>query len=103
MMNNDLTMRVAKIEGAVGPLQWMLAFLAAIVLAALAFLGDQITHVDGRVEALQTKVDALPGQISSDLRDITKTLAEAITASKQQPPQVILVPTPAPPAQPGKQ
>jgi hypothetical protein len=48
-----------------------------------------------RIDSLNDRVNALPNQISGDLRDITKTLAESITAAKQQPPQVILMPSPA--------
>ena len=51
-----------------------------------------------KIDILDDKVNKLPGQINSEIRDITKTLADVITATKQQPPQVILMPAPPAPA-----
>jgi len=47
-----------------------------------------------RMDQLAEKTSAIPGQISAELRDTVRTLSEAITATKQQAPQVILLPAP---------
>jgi hypothetical protein len=64
-----------------------------IVLLVTLGLGIGIYELQ-RIDQLSDKVNELPGKISSDLRDITKTLAESINAAKQQPPQIILIPPP---------
>jgi outer membrane murein-binding lipoprotein Lpp len=79
------------------------AFLVALILVGLGIyelqridqLSDRIDQLSDRIGQVSTRVTNLPGQISGDLRDLTKTLAESITAAKQTPPQVIRVPAPA--------
>jgi hypothetical protein len=95
--------RVARMEGAVEGLKssvdamrWVVGVLAVIIVGGVSFLGVQITRSDGRIAALETKVDALPDKINANLQALTQTLANAITAAKQQPPQVILLPAPPP-------
>jgi hypothetical protein len=68
--------------------------VGAILAAFVIGFGIYILQ---KVDTLDDKVNKLPAQISSDIRDITKTLAEVITATKQQPPQVILMPAPSAP------
>jgi hypothetical protein len=67
-----------------------------------AFLGVQAARLDGKLPAPDAKVSVLsdrmtelPSRISADLRDITRTLAESITAARQTLPQVIVVPVPS--------
>lgn len=68
-----------------------------VVLAILASVGiAMIGYTIKRVDDVNEKLSGLPKQIGSELRDITKTVAESITAAKQQAPQVILLPAPAP-------
>jgi len=71
-----------------------ISVIAAVVIGGIAFIGVQITRVDGRVSTLSDKVDALPDKMNANLRDLTNTLAQAILASKQTAPQVILMPVP---------
>lgn len=99
----DLTGRVSKLEGAVDGLKssvdamrWIVGVLALLVVGGISFLGIQVTRIDGHSASLETKVDELPGRIDTNLQNLTRTLADAITAAKQTPPQVILVPAPAP-------
>jgi hypothetical protein len=98
-----LSERLARLEGVVegvkssiDSLRWVIGILAVIVVAGLGFLGVQITRTDARVATTESKVDALPDKINNNLQTLTQTLANAITAAKQQPPQVILMPAPSP-------
>jgi len=57
-----------------------------------------MVRIDGRIDRLAEKVDALPDKINANLRDLTNTLANSITAARSGPPQVILLPAPQLPA-----
>lgn len=73
--------------------------LGAIGLVAALLIGFG-AYMLNRMDNLADKVDAVPGQINSNMHELTQTLSTAITAAKQQQPQVILVPAPQPqPAQ----
>ncbi len=58
-----------------------------IVVAILVFLGG---YVLVRMDQLTDKVNDVPDKINAEMRDITRTLADSITAAKQVPPQVLL-------------
>ena len=97
-----------------------IAVLAAVLLALTSWTLFRVEALSGRVDALSGRVDALsdriadvnakvdqlPSKISSDLLAIAGALSQAITAARQQPPQIILMPAPQPagpaaaPAQP---
>src|ERR1700681_4012283 len=69
------------------------AFLVALIIVGLGIyelqridqLNDRIDQLSDRIGQVSTRVTNLPGQISGDLRDLTKTLAESIAAAKQTP------------------
>lgn len=100
--------RLAKLEGAYDALKvvrpmtvTVFGLVLAVVIGGFAFLGNQNARLEGRIEnvnskvsGLQDQVQQLPDKINAGLRDITKTLAESITAAKQTPPQVILMQAP---------
>jgi hypothetical protein len=73
--------------GAVGLLAAMGAILTAIVI------GFGIYELQ-RIDQLSDRVADLPGKISTDLRDLTKTLADTITAARQPAPLPQLAPQP---------
>jgi hypothetical protein len=105
---SDLSGRVAKIEGSVDglkssvdALRWVIGILAVIVVGSISFLGFQITRIDSRVAGVESKIDQLPERINNNMLNLTKTLSDAITAAKQQTPQVILL-QPPPPMSPQK-
>ena len=88
--------RIGRLEGAVDGLRHNQSILlGAIGLVLTVVIGFSVYGLN-RLDQLNSRVTELPGKISSDIRDITKTLSEAITASKQAPPQVILLPGPDP-------
>lgn len=98
---NQMSDRLSRLEGAFDWIKVTISIIAAVLVGGIAFIGVQITRVDGRVSTLSDKVDALPDKINANLRDLTNTLAQAILASKQTVPQVVLMPTPQlPPPQP---
>lgn len=86
--------RLAKLEGAVDSFKLLFTVIIAVMLGGFAFLGVQLTRVDSKVSSLTGDVQALPGKISGSLTDLTRTLSDAITAARQAPTQVILVPSP---------
>lgn len=88
--------RLSRLEGAFDWIKVMIAMISAVVIGGIAFLGVRIARVDSRVSALSEKVDALPERVNANLRDLTNTLAQAILASKQAAPQVIVLPVPQP-------
>jgi outer membrane murein-binding lipoprotein Lpp len=97
----DMNERLGRIEGEISGLKHGhamtlggLGLVAALVtIGVAAVIGFGVYELQ-RIDQLSEKVNELPGKISADLRDLTKTLAQSITAAKQQPPQVILIPTP---------
>lgn len=94
-MSNE---RLAKLEGVVEGLRHVQSVTLTLVGLIVALVIAFGTYTANRLDAINGRVAELPGKISSDLRDITKTLSEAITAAKQTPPQVILLPAPDAPA-----
>jgi hypothetical protein len=100
------------LEGEFSAFKTMLAVVIAIMLGGFAFLGAQLSRIDSRIEGVESRitgvqdqldgritglaadVQALPGKINSDLLNLTRTLADAINAAKQTPPQVLLLPAP---------
>ena len=95
---SDLTSRVSKVEGAVeglkgaiDALRWVIGILALVVIGGVSFLGILLVITNNRMVNIESKVDALPEKINSNLQNLTTTLSTTITASKQQAPQVILV------------
>jgi hypothetical protein len=86
--------KIGRLEGEVGGLKHgQTQLLVAVGLVAAFVVGFGIYTLQ-RIDNLADKVNDLPGKISSELRDVTKTLADGITAAKQTPPQVILMPAP---------
>jgi hypothetical protein len=93
--------RLAKLEGVVDGLGrtqefTLIAVIGVGAIIAAFVIGFGIYSLQ-RIDTMNDKIVALPAQINTDLRDITKTLAESITAAKQQQPQIILMPAPAMP------
>lgn len=91
--------RLGRLEGAVDGLKRVQDLTAWAVLGVGALLLAISLYSLTRLDQLGDRVAELPSKVSSELRDITKTLAESITAAKQQQPQIILMPPPVlPPA-----
>lgn len=110
--------RLAKVEGAVEglregivSLRWAITLLAAVAIGGFAFLGTQSVRLENRIDRLADKFDAIPGvlreefgRMRAEMAAQTSAIANAVTAAKQTPPQVILMPAPPAPApEPPKQ
>jgi hypothetical protein len=92
----DMNMRLTKLEATVDGLKRVQDFTLVAVLGVGAIIVTFSVYGLQRFDQLSEKVNDMPNKISAELRDITKTLATSITASKQQVPQVILIPYPPP-------
>jgi len=57
------------------------------MIGGFAILSVHITRLDN-------KFDVLPDKINANLQSLTSMLSTAITASKQTPSQVIIIPEP---------
>jgi hypothetical protein len=74
--------------------------LAAIIVTSSAFLMSRVDRVEDRLSRLESNVNDLPGKLTSSLNQINQTLFQAIAATKQTPPQIILLPAPDSPTPP---
>ncbi len=104
--STDMNDRLAKLEGAYDALKvvrpltvTIFGLLMAVVIGGLAFLGNQNNRIEGRIDRVETQIQAIPQRISEEFRAMraesaaqASAIATAITAAKQQPTQVILVP-----------
>jgi hypothetical protein len=95
----NMSHRLTKVEGVVEGLkhgQTQLLVTIGVVSAVLIGVGiftlTELSTLSTKTEDLSGKVAELPSKISSQLLDISKTLADVIIAAKQQPP-----PPPVPP------
>jgi hypothetical protein len=59
-----------------------------------ARMDGRLDRLFGSIADVNAKVDQLPAKINSDLLGLVTTFSQAITAAKQPPPQVLLVPAP---------
>ncbi len=99
--NGDMDTRIGRLEGTIDGVKHSQNILVMSVmgLAALfvALAGIMVT-LQIRTEA---KVDALPAQINESVREANRAFADAVNtaiqATRQQPPQVIVVPPQAAP------
>jgi hypothetical protein len=98
-----LSERLAKLEGAfeglkssMDSIRWGIAVLSAITLAGFAFFGAQLIRLDSRIDAIPTKLSDEFRAMRAESAAQTSAIANSITAAKQQQPQVILLPAPAP-------
>jgi hypothetical protein len=99
----DMSARLAKLEGELGGLKHgqslllgaigLVAAIVALVVALSVFTLTRINLTNDRLEAVAQRQIELPTKVGAELRDIAKTLADSITAARQAPPQVILLPS----------
>ena len=72
---NQMSDRLSRLEGAFDWMKITISIIAAVVIGGIAFIGVQITRVDGRISTVSDKVDALPDKMNANLRELTNTLA----------------------------
>src|SRR4051812_47905939 len=78
----------------IGTLLAAAGLLLTTTLTTAFFLFGRIDRADDKLARLHERVTELPGKLSQNLLDVNRTLSEAITAARQQPAQVILIPAP---------
>lgn len=86
--------RLAKLEGAFDGLKQSQAVMVGAVAIVSALLLGSTLYLVTRVDVLGSQVNEVPGKVATELRELNKTLLQAVTAAKQQPPQVIVYPVP---------
>ena len=103
------TQRLGKVEGEIGGLKhgqnmilWGLGIVATlliVIVASVVGVGiyglQRIDKVGDRITLFNEKVNELPGKVSADLRNITKTFGDVIIGTTKQAQQ----PAPTPPVQ----
>jgi hypothetical protein len=87
--------RLSRLEGSFEGLRSNQTLLMSAVGLVSALLIGLASYTVIQVSAVNNRLSELPGKISSDLRDLSGVISQAVTASKQTPPQVILMPTPS--------
>lgn len=97
--------RLIKLETAVENLRTAMAGLhhsQNLTIGAVAGFGGIIValmiYTFTRVDQLSHDINAVPEKVAIENREIVRTLSSAITATRQQAPQVILMPAVPPPA-----
>lgn len=115
----EITNRLSKLEGASDALKVVrpmaiavISIVLAVMLGGFAFLGSQIARLDANTQRLDAKIDAnaarvnekldaIPQQLAEEFRAMraemsaqTSAIAGSITAARQAPAQVLLVPAP---------
>ena len=105
--------RLGELKGALEGLRSSFAILAGavglvatVMVIGFGFFGLQFNRLDGRIDQLATKIDAIPQRLSEEFRAMraemaaqTSAIANAVTATHQAQspaPQIIIVPTPQP-------
>lgn len=91
--------RIARLEASQAGFWMTLTVVSATLLGGMALLytavldvKDEVDGLGNRFGVLETQVEALPGRISAELREVNRTLSEAITAARSsEQPQVIVI------------
>jgi hypothetical protein len=79
--------RLGKLEGAVEGLRHAQNLTVGIVAVFAAIMIGVAVYTLQRIDQISDRVAELPGKIGTDMRDLTKTLADTITAARQPVPQ----------------
>ena len=93
-VDNRLTGLEKEVHGIKGSLDWMkVAFSLLIAVVGLVAGGMWILY--GKVDAISSKLSDEFRAQRAEMSAQTSAIANAITATRQQAPQVILMPAPA--------
>jgi hypothetical protein len=78
--------RIGRLEGAIEGLRHAQNLTVGVVAVFAAVMIGLMVYTLQRIDQLSDRVADLPGKISADMRDLTKTLADTITAARQPAP-----------------
>ncbi len=91
--NNRLSRLENEVHAIKGALDWAkVAF--SVLVGAVALIAGLIWQVSGKVDGLSTKLTEEFRAQRAEMAAQTSAIANSITATKQQAPQVILIPGP---------
>jgi phosphoglycerate-specific signal transduction histidine kinase len=92
-------MTIAVVSVVLAALVFLIGFLGLQVQATNAKFEARLDQVDAKFVTLDAKIDAIPQRLEEEFRAMraemsaqTGAIAGAITATKQQAPQVIMIP-----------
>jgi predicted PurR-regulated permease PerM len=106
--------RLGELKGALDGLRLSFSILAgavglvaAVMAIGIAIANNQFGRLDGRIDQLGNKIEAIPQRLSDEFRAMraemaaqTSAIANSITATRQTPPptppQIIVIPGPQP-------
>ncbi|WP_193336192.1 hypothetical protein [Devosia beringensis] len=80
---HDIDVRLAKLEGGNGMLQFAVGVVSAALLAGMAILVGVQMNTQQQVAGLSAKVDQLPGEINSNLLELSSALSLTASAARQ--------------------
>ena len=91
--------RIARLEASQAGFWMTLTVVSATLLGGMALLytaaldvKEEVDDLGNRFDVLESQVEALPGRISAELREVNRTLSEAITAARSsEQPTVIVI------------
>ena len=92
----DMSERLARLEGAFDGLKMAIDGLRHTQNITIGAIGIVFAAVIGFGIYTLQRIDSLP----ADFERLNQTLSSAITAARQAPPQVIVIPSPAAPTPP---
>jgi hypothetical protein len=98
-VDTRLTGMEKDMHGVKSAMEWMrvaFAMLGTFTVAAAVLVTTLLLNVSGKVEGLSGKITDEFRSQRAEMSAQTSAIANAITATKQQAPQVLLVPTPMP-------
>lgn len=103
----DADLRIPKLEGMVDVLKLFPSFLLAalaltftVMVALLGYVATQVASVERRVEGINGRLSEEFRAMRTDMNAQTSAIANAITATRQAPPQILLLPAPETPPKP---
>jgi hypothetical protein len=104
--------RLEGLKGSIDNTRWVVGIVAVIMIGGFGFLGFQLSRLEGRVDRIETAIQAIPARLSDEFRAMraemaaqTSAIANSITATRQAqppPPQIIVVPAPQPAEKPAR-
>jgi len=93
--------RLPKLEGMIDVLKLFPSFLLAalaltftVMVALLGYVATQVASVERRVESINGRLSEEFRSMRTDMNAQTSAIANAITATRQAQPQILVIPTP---------
>ena len=95
----ELRERTARLEASFDWMKVIMTLHMAITLGGFTFLGSQMMRLEGRMDRVETKIDAIPNRLSEEFRAMraemsaqTAAIASSVTAARAVQPQILVMP-----------